>query len=58
MSYLLLADGHLFKCQSWDGLVDKLVWARDQGVPVGEGATWTSAITDRVWTPSERVALA
>ncbi len=31
MSYLLLADDHVFKCRSWDGLADKLVWAHDQG---------------------------
>jgi hypothetical protein len=30
VSYLLLADEHVFKCQSWDGLVDRLLWAREQ----------------------------
>ena len=57
MSYLLLADDHVFKCRSWDGLADKLVWPHDQGYQSAK-ARRTSAITDRPLMPSERVALA
>lgn len=56
MSYLLLADDHVFKCRSWDGLVDLLVWARGQEYRSG-GRCPVSRARGTRW-PSSRLGAA
>jgi hypothetical protein len=47
VGYRLLADSRTYGCGTWDDLVDRLLWAREQGFvgpeaigPTGEPA-WT-----------------
>jgi hypothetical protein len=56
VSYLLLADQHVFSCPNWDALVDRLVWARGQGYATAK-ARRCSAFTDRPLIRSESMAL-
>ncbi len=56
MSYLLLADSHIFKCRTWDALAAKLVWARGEGYRVAK-ARRANAYVDRPLLPSEQARL-
>jgi hypothetical protein len=54
--YLLEADGHVFVCRGRNALVNRLVWARDQGYTSAKARCcgWES---DRPLLPSERADL-
>jgi hypothetical protein len=56
VAYLLLADSHTFRCKSWNELVAKPVWARENGYRQAQArCCWTDF--DRPLLPSERVEL-
>jgi hypothetical protein len=53
---LLFADSHTYVCRSWDDLVGRLLWARDQGF-VKAKARFTNGDLDRPLMPSEQARL-
>jgi hypothetical protein len=56
VTYLLLADSHTFRCESWNELVAKLVWARENGYRQAKArCCWTDY--DRPLRLSERAEL-
>ena len=54
--YMLLAAKHSYGCRTWDDLVDRLVWARDQGYTSAK-ARQANGSVDRPLVPSECAAL-
>ena len=56
MPYLLLADDHTYRCRNWEQLVERLVWAHQNGYRTAKArrTTWES---DRPLIPSEAAAL-
>jgi hypothetical protein len=54
--YLLVADHSVYRCRSWDQLVERLVWAHRQGYRSAK-ARRTAWEEDRPLLPSEAVAL-
>jgi hypothetical protein len=56
VAYVLLADSHVFRCRTWNELVVKLAWARENGYRQAQARRcWTDF--DRPLLPSERVEL-
>jgi hypothetical protein len=53
---LLLADSHIYVCRTWDHLVGRLLWAREQGC-VKAKARFTKGDVDRPLMPSEQARL-
>jgi hypothetical protein len=56
VGYLLLADSHTYVCGTWDDLVGRLLWAREQGF-VKAKARLANGDTDRPFMPSEQARL-
>jgi hypothetical protein len=56
VGYLLLADSHTYVCRTWDDLVGRLLWARDQGC-VKAKACLTNGEIDQPLMPSEQARL-
>jgi hypothetical protein len=56
VGYLLLADSRTYGCRSWDELVDRLLWAREQGFGQAK-ARFANGDVDRPLIPSEQSRL-
>jgi hypothetical protein len=56
VGYLLLADSRTYGCRSWDDLVDRLLWAREQGFSAAK-ARYANGDLDRPLIPSEQSRL-
>ena len=56
MSYLLLADSHIFVCRTWDELAARLVWARQEGYAKAK-ARRANGYVDKPLLPSEQARL-
>jgi hypothetical protein len=56
VGYLLLADSNTYVCRSWDDLVGRLLWAREQGF-VKARARLANGDIDRPLMPSEQARL-
>jgi hypothetical protein len=54
--YLLLADSHTYVCRTWDDLMARLVWAREQGYASAQ-ARRANGYADRPLLPSEQAKL-
>jgi hypothetical protein len=56
VGYLLLADSHTYVCRTWEDLVGRLLWAREQGF-VKPKARLANGDIDRPFMPSEQARL-
>ena len=56
VGYLLLADSHIYVCRTWEDLVGRLLWAREQGF-VKAKARLANGDIDRPFMPSEQARL-
>jgi hypothetical protein len=56
VGYVLLADSHTYVCRTWDDLVGRLLWVREQGF-VKAKARLANGDTDRPLMPSEQARL-
>jgi len=56
VSYLLLADSHIFVCRSWDDLAARLVLARQEGYVTAK-ARRANGYVDKPLLPSEQARL-
>jgi hypothetical protein len=56
VGYLLLAGSDTYVCRTWDDLVGRLLWARDQGC-VNAKARLANGDMDRPLMPSEQARL-
>lgn len=56
VGYLLLTDSHTYVCRTWDDLVGRLLWAREQGC-VEAKARFANSQIDRPLMLSEQARL-
>jgi hypothetical protein len=56
VSYVLLADSKTYGCRTWEDLVGRLLWAREEGCARAK-ARFANGDVDRPLIPSEQAQL-